>query len=443
MKPWLKKFAVFALGVFFWTAALPGDPRADEADRDLVIGISQFPGQFNPNINGHLAKTYILGMTRRPITLYGHDWQLHCVLCTELPSRENGRLKEEISKEGKPAFAVTFTLKDGLQWGDGTPITTKDVVFTWEVGKHPLSGVTSLDSFKRILDIDVKDERTFTLHMDRRSCDFADISGFQLLPEHLERPVFEGNPEQYRYSSLYETDITNPGLWFGPYRVKERVSGVRVVLERNPLWDGKKPYFDKVVVTVIGNTAALTSNLLAGGIDMIAGEIGLTLDQGLAFRDRYPDRFTYIFKPSLVYEHIDLNLDNPILDDIRVRRALLKGADRGAISTHLYGGHQPVAHSNVNPLDATFDPAVPQTPYDPDRARALLEDAGWRMTSEGIRRNAAGEPLRLEIMTTSGNRARELVQQVLQSQWREIGVDLRIRNQPARVLFEVGKDSQS
>jgi peptide/nickel transport system substrate-binding protein len=70
-----------------------------------------------------------------------------------------------------------------------------------------------------------------------------------------------------------------------------------------------------------------------------------------------------------------------------------------------------------------------------DGARRLLDEAGWRMGANGMRVNARGEPLAFDLMTTAGNRSRELVQQVIQSQWKAIGIDARIRNQPARVLF--------
>ena len=405
-----------------------------QADDDLVIGISQFPGNFNPNINAMAAKTYILNMARRPITVFDAEWRLSCVLCTELPSFENGRARPETTADGKPGMAVTYTLKPGLKWADGTPLTTQDVVFTWQVGRHPRSGVTVLDFYRRIVDIDVRDARTFTLHLDRRTCDFAEINELELLPRHLARAAFAA-PAEYRHRGLYETETTNPGLWNGPYRVSEVVSGARVTLVPNPLWPGKKPHFGRITVTTISNTAAMTSNLLAGGIDYVAGEIGLTLDQAAAFRQRYPDRFRYVFKKSLVYEHIDLNLSNPILKDRRVRQALLMGIDRKAISEQLFDGFQAVAHSLVNPLDTVFDPDVPKHAHDRARAGDLLPAGGGRRAGGVIRRDAAGRPMRVQLMTTAGNRTRELVEQVLQSQWRELGIDVRIKNEPARVFF--------
>ena len=142
------------------------------------------------------------------------------------------------------------------------------------------------------------------------------------------------------------------------------------------------------------------------------------------------------YQPGLIYEHLTPNFDNPILRDPRVRRALLLGLDREAISERLFGGRQPVADTNVNPLDWIHSGETRTYSYDPAAAAGLLEAAGWTPGAGGIRRRGGGgEPLRLELMTTAGDRTRELVEQVIQSQWRELGVDVRIRNEPPRVFF--------
>jgi len=86
-------------------------------------------------------------------------------------------------------------------------------------------------------------------------------------------------------------------------------------------------------------------------------------------------------------------------------------------------------------LDWVYNTDVRTYPYDPQRAIALLEDAGYDRIVDGVRQDAAGRSLSFEIMTTAGDRTRELVQQVLQAQWNEVGIDVRIRNQPARVFF--------
>lgn len=410
-------------------------PRPATASGELRIGITQFPSTFHPLIDSMLAKSYILAMTLRPITVYGHDWELACMLCTELPSIENGGAVPETREDGSRGIAITYRIHPDATWGDGTPVTADDVVFTWEFGKHPRSGVPNREPYEIITAIDVIDAKTYRIHVDRINFDYANAGSIGLLPAHLEREIFEDNPAEYRNRNSFDTDPTNPGLGFGPYRIVEIESGSHVVLEPNPTWYGDKPAFDRIRVRVIENTAALEANLLSGAIDMVAGELGLTIDQALAFEKRHGDRFDIAYKAGLIYEHIDLNLENPILRDKRVRRALLHALDRAALSEQLFGGKQPPAHVSVSPLDWIHDPAVRTYPYDPDKAAALLDEAGWSDLRDGVRHNAAGAPLALTIATTAGNRSRELVQQVLRSQWREIGIAVTVKNQPARVFF--------
>ncbi len=428
LSSWAKWLLMPVLAFFL---VQPGPARAKE----LVIGITQFPSNFNPNIDSMLTKSYVLAMTRRPFTTFDADWNLVCMLCTELPTIENGKAVIEKQDDGSDGIALTYSIREDAVWSDGTDVTTDDVLFTQEVGLHPDSGVVSIEGYRRITSIDVVDDKTFTMHVDRVTYNYNAINDFRLLPAHLERAIFEEDPATYRNRTLYDTATTTEGLYFGPYKITEVANGSYIVLEPNPTWWGEAPHFERIIVKAIENTAALEANLLAGDIDMIAGEAGLTIDQALAFEKRHGQNYQIIYKPGLIYEHLDLNLDNPILADVRVRRALIQGLDREAINQQLFEGRQPVAHSSVNPLDWVFFEGVTQYEENPEAASALLDEAGWTDMRDGIRHNEAGEPLALELMTTAGNRTRELVQQVLQSQWKALGVDITIKNEPARVFF--------
>ncbi len=428
MRRLLSAFGALLLSV----AALPA-----LAAETLTIGITQYPSSFHPTLVSMLAQRYVEGLTLRPITAYDHDWKLICMLCRELPTIENGGAKRESYEENgetKEGIAVTYSLHPEATWGDGTPVSSDDMLFTWEMGRDERSGAVSLEAFQRIRSVEVIDQKTFTLHLDRVTYNYNAFS-LSLLPAHIERPIFEADPAEYRNRTAFDRDPFNPGLTFGPYRLAATEQGATMEYVRNPTWWGPEPAFDRIVVRAIENTAALEANLLSGAIDTIAGELGLTLDQALAFEKRNSDKFDMVYKSGLIYEHIDLNLDNPILADKRVRKALLYALDRETISAQLFQGRQPVADSSVSPLDSVHSPDTPKYPYDPAKAKALLEEAGWSVMQRGLRHNAAGERLSLEIMTTAGNRSRELVQQVLQSQWRQIGIEVTIRNQPARVFF--------
>ena len=426
-----------ALALAALLAAAPGGAGA--RDR-LTIGMTQFPSTLNPVIDSMLVKSYVLAMARRQISIFDHDWKTVCRLCTELATFENGRAEafDHLDDDGKPTgergVRVRFTLRDDAFWGDGVPVTAKDVVFAWKVGRHPDTGVADRRSFLDILDIEVHDDKNFTIVNRKLDYRYYAMNGFELLPAHLEEPAF-AVPREYRRRTLYETDPTNPGLYNGPYRIAEVATGAYIVLRRNEEWRGKRPAFEEIQVRAIEKTAALEAHLLSGAIDYIAGEAGLSLDQALAFERRHGDRFDVLYKPGLIYEHLDVMLDNPILADVRVRRALVHAIDRQAIADRLFAGKQPVAHNKVHPLDWMHTDDIREYDHDPDKARALLDEAGWMAGADGVRRNAAGEPLALEIMTTAGNRVRELVEQVLQSYWKAVGIEVSIRNEPARVLF--------
>ncbi|HEX6144643.1 MAG TPA: peptide ABC transporter substrate-binding protein [Geminicoccaceae bacterium] len=418
--------------------ALLAGTLADEAaaaPRQLTIGITQFPSNFHPNIDSMMAKKYVLSMAQRPFTAYDPDWELVCMLCTELPTLENGLAEIEPLADGGEGIALTYTIQPDATWGDGTPVTTDDVLFTLEVGKHPESGVTNAELYRRILEIDVVDDKTFVMHVDRVTFEYNAINDFELIPAHLERARFEADPSTYRNRTLFDTDTTNPGLWFGPYKITAVAPGASVTLEPNPTFYGEAPYFERIVVKAIENTAALEANLLSGSIDMIPGEVGLTVDQALAFEKRHGDAYRITYKPGLVYEHVDLMLDDPVLADRRVRQALILGLDRQALSEQLFEGRQPVAHTSVSPLDWVHADDIPHYEEDLERAAALLDEAGYADLRNGIRHGPDGRRLAFTLMTTAGNRSRELVEQVLQSQWKRLGIEVRIENEPARVFF--------
>jgi peptide/nickel transport system substrate-binding protein len=409
--------------------------KADQDLKNLTIGFTQYPSTMHPNIETMVAKSYVRGMLARAITIFNHDWELECSLCVELPTIENGLAVLEDTPDGSPGIAVTYALPPQATWGDGTPVTTKDILLAYDVGRNTSTGANNTDMYRRIYKLDVHDEKRFTIHLDRVTFDYNVLGDFYPLPDHIEREVFEADPYEYRHRTQYNANVTNPGLWHGPYLISEAQQGSYLVMTRNPHWHGKTPYFERITTRAIQNTSAMEANILSGTIDMIAGELGLQLDQALAFESRHGEKFNIIYNPGLQYEHIDVNLENPILADKRVRQALLYGMDREQMNQRIFSGKQPVADTSVSPMDKVASDNITKYGYDKDKAAALLEAAGWTDIRDGVRHNAEGEPLKIEIMSTAGNKTRELLEQIIQGQLKEIGVDLRIRNEAPRVFF--------
>ena len=167
------------------------------------------------------------------------------------------------------------------------------------------------------------------------------------------------------------------------------------------------------------------------------GELGLSLDQALAFEKRHKDKYDFIYKPALIYEHIDTMLDNPLLADRRVRQAILMAIDRKAISDKLFEGKQPVAEGPISPLDPMHSDAVRHYRLrSGGRAQAARRGGLQGDVKNGVRQNAKGERFSIEITTTAGNRVRELVAQVIQSQLKQVGIEVRIKAEPPRVFSE-------
>jgi hypothetical protein len=121
------------------------------AQLSVVIGITQFPSTLHPNIDSMAAKSYVLGIGQRPFTAYDPKWQLICMLCTELPTIENGLAKFEKQAGGRDGIALTYTIRPDATWGDGTPVSTDDV--------------SNAELYRPITGIDVVNDKTFVARL--------------------------------------------------------------------------------------------------------------------------------------------------------------------------------------------------------------------------------------------------------------------------------------
>jgi len=290
--------------------------------------------------------------------------------------------------------------------------------------------------------VDPKNPKKCTFLYDKAKWDFYQLGTFHLLPKHLEEKVFNMYGAEnggYEKNSLYTKDPYNVGLYNGPYILQEIQLGDHVTFVPNPKWWGEPPKIKKIIFKYIPNTGTLEANLRSGTIDLIS-TLGLSLDEALAFDKKVKAEnlaFQVLFQPSTVYEHIDLNLENPALKDIKVRKALNYAMNREELVASLFEGKQAPAIHNITPKDPwyTDDPAkVTIYKYDPRQAEKLLDEAGWKPGTDGIRMKG-GKRLSFTLMTTAGNKTRELVEVYLQNKWKQAGIEVNTKNEPARVFF--------
>ncbi|HLZ66312.1 MAG TPA: peptide ABC transporter substrate-binding protein [Aliidongia sp.] len=413
--------------------AIPNTPGRSE----LVIGMRQAPPSLNPIQGSSGARNYLGGLALRPLSGADKNGRPSCYLCETLPTLENGGARIVDLADGRQGMEVTFTLKPGLSWADGEPVTSRDMVFSWRLARDPEIGAANAETLRHIADVTIVDQRTFTLHLDQIDYGYNRQVTFWVLPAHIEAPILAGLAHRGDYfgRSAYTTDPTNPGLWIGPYRLIGYEPGRSARYERTPAWPGPPAHIPRITVRMIENTAVLEADFLTGTVDYIAGELGLTVDQGLELKARRAYSFDFAMQSSLTYEHVDMNLGNPLLADRRIRRALLLAIDRQTITRRLFDGLLPVADGFVAPGDRGYDPDISKYPYDPAAAGKLLAEAGFLPGPDGVRVDGKERRLAFTLATTTGHRVRELVEQELQAKWRAVGVEITLANDSATALL--------
>ncbi|MEK2688471.1 peptide ABC transporter substrate-binding protein [Bdellovibrio sp. GT3] len=425
-----------ALGLSAQAVAAP-------SNAELKIGISQEFETMNPIIMSMSASAYMYRMVGRSLVNLTPDGKWVPQLAKEIPSLEKGTAKI-IEEGGKKKIVANWEIIDGAKWGDGKPVICADFIASQKIATSPNVAVGEKEQWTQVekIDVDPKNPKKCTFKYDKAIWSFYQLAQFFPVPAHLELPVYEKHSkakEGYEKNSNYVRNPTNPGLYSGPYVITEVKLGSHVAFAPNPHFYGKKPVIQKVIVKLIASTGTMEANLRSGTIDMVS-VLGMDFDQALAFEKKVKAEslpFAVTFVPSVTYEHIDLNLDNPILKDVRVRKALLNSINRDDLVKALFEGRQEVAVHNISPKDPWFtkDPKVVTLyPYSKRTAGKLLDEAGWKMGADGFR-SKDGKRLSLTFQTTAGNKTRELVQVYLQNQWKQNGIEVLVKNQPARVFF--------
>jgi peptide/nickel transport system substrate-binding protein len=430
----MKKLVILTLALSQWAWAGP-------SNAELKIGISQEFENLNPIIMSMSASTYMSSLVNRQFVIMDEKSEWIPQLVKDIPTLDNGKAKI-VTIGGKKKLVTVWEILDNAKWGDGKPITCDDLKFTIEVGRNNNVSVPSRDAYEEInVDSDPKTPKKCTLTFEKVRYDYYSIVPTPV-PKHIEEPVFmkfKDKKEGYDQNSNYVKNPTNPALYNGPYVISDIKLGSHVAFKVNPLFYGTAPKIEKILVKLIPNTGTLEANLRSGTIDVISS-LGLDFDQALALDKKVKAEnlpYSVNFVPGVTYEHIDVDLQNPILKDIKVRKALVFAINREELVNALFEGKQTAAIHNIAPLDPLYtnDPKkIALYPTSKREAGRLLDEAGWKMGADGFR-SKAGKRLTVRFMTTAGNKMRETVQTLLQSQWKAVGIEVIIKNEPARVFF--------
>jgi peptide/nickel transport system substrate-binding protein len=426
------------------TLAFSAKSPAALSNDEFKIGISQEFENFNPLIKTMLATSYMYSLVGRAMVTLDATGKWVPQLAKSIPTLDNGGAKLT-TINGKKVVVANWEILANARWSDGKPVICNDFKLARDIADSPNVSVAEKETYTQVekVEWDPKTPQKCTFTYDKARWDYFQIAQTFPLPSHLESAVWSqygSQKEGYEKNTLYAKAPTTEGLYNGPYKISEVKLGSHVSFVPNPYFYGPAPKIKKIIVKLIPNTGTLEANLRSGTIDSVSS-LGFTFDQALAFDRKVKAEglpYKVDFKPSLTYEHIDLNLDNPILKDVRVRKALVYSLNREDLVKALFDGKQQVALHNMTTIDPWFtaDPKIITIyPYNKREAGKLFDEAGWKLNEKDGFRYKDGKKLSFQFMTTAGNKTRETVQTYLQGQWKAVGVEVIIKNEPARVFF--------
>ncbi|MBM4281411.1 MAG: peptide ABC transporter substrate-binding protein [Deltaproteobacteria bacterium] len=396
----------------------------------LTLGVTSEPSSLCPLFSDGAATAEVQGLVFRELvqsTPQGKTGDL----ATRVPT-----LGDDARLEADGTFVVDWTLRPDARWSDGTPVTARDVVAGWKVAVDPAQATTGgRDLAQKIARIDVVDDHRFRVVWRAPEPAFADVRTHRVLPAHRVLQ-HDGAPRDLARDPFCRRPVGN-----GPFVVVDVQPGAFVRLRRSPQFL-PRPLLDDVVVKIVPSTDALAAALVAGDVDASLGHGGLSPTEAARLVAAHDGALVALRAPGTTWVHLDFNLDDPVLKDVRVRRALALAIDRRALV-------QTVADDAFD-VDEGFFPrhhplrvALPALPFDPAAARRLLDEAGFVAPAPGAVREDArpggtGAPLRLQLAAASGQRETERALQLVQAALRDVGVDVVLDLRPFKVFFAEG-----
>lgn len=315
-----------------------------------------------------------------------------------------------ISPDG---LTIQFHLRRGVTWHDGRPFTARDVLYTYRIIINPATPTAYAEDFKQVKRVTAPDDYTVTVEYATPFAPALASWGTSILPSHL----LDGK-------DITKSPLARKPVGTGPYRLKEWVAGQKIVLESNHDYFLGRPHIDRYIYRVIPDTSTMYMELKAGGVDLM----GLTPVQysRQTTSTRFTSRFAKYRYPSSSYVYMGYNLRHPLFGDKRVRQALTAAINKDELIQGVLFGMGQKAHGPIVPDRWAYNPQVKDIPYDPQRATALLAQAGWHRTSDGTLMKD-GKPFRFTILTNQGNQQRLMTAQIIQQRLRVVGIDVKIR----------------
>jgi peptide/nickel transport system substrate-binding protein len=353
-----------------------------------------------------------------------------------------------VSPDGKN---YTFVLRDGLEWSDGEPITTQDFYYSYAALQSGKLETANASLVSNIEQIRVRDDRMVVVTFAQADCANLDSLQIGWLPIH----VLTDDPESYDWGQLALHEFNSaPTAFSGPFVLGTWERGRQWLQLRNErYWQGA-PHLEGIITKVVSGQAEMIQQLEAGGLD-----VGSDFDpQYLAAVESAPQLRLYRFLGD-EYDFLGLQLgapddpqprlaadgtinaahgEHPILQDQRVRQAIAYALDvQELIDKARLGEGVPLAANVLPTVSWAYNTDLAPREHDLERARSLLESAGWTLDQGATVRARDGQPLRLHLYTNAGNVVRETMAALIQAQLAEVGIAVEVKAVEWDALLQV------
>jgi peptide/nickel transport system substrate-binding protein len=394
----------------------------------IIIGDWQEANQFNPFYAGQVTEANVASAAWASLVVLTHDYKYAPDLAKEIPTTANGGVK--VPGDGGDAMTVTWTLRDGLKWSDGQPLTCDDFKYAqeWVLDKDN-SGIGTISGYQAISKLDCTSDTVMVWHFPKIYEGYITLA-VAPLPRHFlsKIPV----KDQVTGAGFRPNEIKNLPV-SGAFKFDTVTPGAELRLVKNPNYTswktGKPAHLDSLVWKWYGDADAMIAGYKAGEVDFATdlqdSDIPKVQDLG--------DQVSAI--PALLYEFLRPNWSatecshNPTvqdrgtgcpMSDSAMRQAISFAIDKNAINERLLGGTVQIANTNISPGAWFFSDQPPAT-YDPEKAKSILDAAGWVPGADGIREKS-GLKAKIELCTTS-RQVRQDTLALIAGWLRDVGIE--------------------
>jgi len=409
------------------------------SDGQLNILYWQAPSILNPYLSGGTKERDASSMVLEPLANSNDEGMLVPTLAEEIPTVANGGISEDLT-------AITWKLKNGLKWSDGTSLTAADVKFTADYCMNPEGGCAQLSRFDGVESIEVVDDLTVTIHFDEPKpypyVPFIGASSPVIQAAQFAECVGARAPQC--------TDENFNPIGSGPFAVAEfRPNDTIQLIANENFRDPDKPAFANLYFKGGGDAVSAARAVMETGEFDYAWNLQLAPDVLASIADGGKGEPISNFGTQV--ERIEINLTNPspdlppetratvqephpFLTDLQIRQAMSMAIDRNLLNEVGYGETgRPTCNLVPAPPIYNSDNTECLT-QDLEGAKALLEEAGWTdQNGDGVREK---DGMRMSILfQTSTNAVRQDFQALIKDWWNQIGIEVELRNIDPSVFF--------